>query len=99
MKKGNFFHILGLNLKISYQIVSLFDMYIDMGKRLAGNQDRRSPIIEDPLNSPNIYFFYILAHMSKPGFQIVSHCCTYVSIVMRAAFADISVPLVPLDFM
>ena len=46
-----FFHILGLNLKISYQIVSLFDMYIDMGERIAGKQDRPSPIVEDPLRS------------------------------------------------
>ena len=38
--ESNFFHILGLNLKISYQIVSLFDMYIDMGERIAGKQDR-----------------------------------------------------------
>ena len=36
--------------------------------------------------------------MKKTGFQIVSPCCTYVSIVMRAAFDDISVALVPLDF-
>ena len=28
--------------------------------------------------------------------QIVSPCCTYVSIVMRAAFADISVALITL---
>ena len=28
----------------------------------------------------------------KAGFQIVSPCCTYVSIVMRAAFDDILVP-------
>ena len=28
----------------------------------------------------------------KTGFQIVSPCCTYVSIVMSAAFDDISVP-------
>ena len=34
-----FFHILGLNLKISYQIVSLCDMYIDMGERIDGKQD------------------------------------------------------------
>ena len=46
------FHILGLNLKISYQIVSLFDMYIDMGERIAGKPDRPSPIIEDPLRAP-----------------------------------------------
>ena len=43
---------MGLNLKISYHIVSLFDMYIDMGERLAGKQDRPSLIIEDPLRDP-----------------------------------------------
>ena len=47
-----FFHILGLNLKISYQIVSLFDMYMDMGERIAGKQDRSSLIIEDPPSGP-----------------------------------------------
>ena len=51
-KKVYFFHILGLNLKISYQIVSLFDMYIDLGERIAGKQDRPSLIIEDPLRAP-----------------------------------------------
>ena len=51
-KKVYFCHILGLNLKISYQIVSLFDMYIDMGERIAGKQDRPSLIIEDPLRAP-----------------------------------------------
>ena len=47
-----FFHIWGLNLKISNQIVSLFDMYMDMGERMAGKQDRPSLIIEDPLRAP-----------------------------------------------
>ena len=89
---------------MSYQIASLFHMYIDMGERIAGKQDRFSLIIEDPpqgpQNTPKIYiFFYILAHKWKNGFQIVSPCCTYVSTVMRSAFADILVPLVPLDFM
>ena len=51
-KKYIFFHILGLNLKISYQIVSLFDMYMDMGERIAGKQYRASLIIEDPLRAP-----------------------------------------------
>ena len=53
-KKYIFFHILGLNLKFSYiyQIVSLFDMYMDMGERMAGKQDRPSLIIEDPLRAP-----------------------------------------------
>ena len=49
MKKNSFFiHILGLNLKLSYHIASLFDMYIDMGERIAGKQDRPSLIIEGP---------------------------------------------------
>ena len=51
-----FFHTLDLNLKIAYQIVSLFDMYIDMGERIAGKQDRPSLIMktppQGPLNSP-----------------------------------------------
>ena len=51
-KKYNFFHILGINLKISYQIASLFHMYIDMGERIAGKQDRPSLIIEDSLRAP-----------------------------------------------
>ena len=51
-KKYIFCHILGLNLKISYQIVSLFDMYIDMGESIAGKQDMPSLLIEDPLRAP-----------------------------------------------
>ena len=51
-KKYLFFHILGLNLKHSYQIVSLFDMYMDMGERIAGKQDKLSLIIEGPLRAP-----------------------------------------------
>ena len=55
MKKSIFcLHILGLNLKNSYQIASLFHMYIDMGERIDGKQDRPSMIIEDPLRSPKI---------------------------------------------
>ena len=55
MKKSIFFlHILGLNLKMSYQIASLFHMYIDMGERIAGKQDRFNLIIEDPLGAPKI---------------------------------------------
>ena len=44
MKQKN--HILDLNLKSSYQIASFFHMYIDMGERIAGKQDRPSLIIE-----------------------------------------------------
>ena len=90
---------------MSYQIASLFHMYIDMGERIAGKQDRFSLIIEDPLRAPKIppkythILAHILAHKWKNGFQIVSPCCKYVSTVMRYAFADILVPLVPLDFM
>ena len=60
-KKVLFVHILGLNLKMSYQIASLFHMYIDMGERIAGKQDRFSLIIEDPLRAPKIppkYIFF-----------------------------------------
>ena len=52
MKKLFCFHILGLNLKLSYQIASLCDMYIDMDERIAGKQDRPSLIIEDPSGPP-----------------------------------------------
>ena len=54
------FHILGLTLTNSYLIVSLFDMYMDMGERIAGKQDRPSAITEDPLK--------------KTDFQIDSPC-------------------------
>ena len=37
---------------MSYQIASLFHMYIDMGERIAGKQDRFSLIIEDPHQGP-----------------------------------------------
>ena len=53
-EKVYFFHILGLNLKISYHIASLFHMCKDMGERIAGEQDRHSLIIEDPLRAPKI---------------------------------------------
>ena len=57
---------MSLNLKMSYQIASLFHMYIDMGERIAGKQDRFSLIIEDPLMAPKIppkyKKNYILAH-------------------------------------
>ena len=62
--------------------------------------DVRAP--QDPPNMNKIYIdmgFYILAHVWKTAFQIISPYCTYVSIVMKAAFADISVPLIPLDCM
>ena len=73
-KKYYFFHILGLNLKISYQIASLFHMYIDMGERIAGKQDRSSLIIEDPLRAPkipqNIFFFTIWPINEKLVFKL-----------------------------
>ena len=93
MKKKNC-HILGLNIKMYYQIVSLFDMYIDMGERIAVKQDKCSHInAQGPLNSPKYVWTFWLIYA-----KFVSPCCTYVSIVMRSAFADISVPLVPMDF-
>ena len=43
---------------MSFQIASLFHMYIDMGERIAGRQDRFILIIECPLRAPKIYFFF-----------------------------------------
>ena len=61
MKKSIiFFHILGLNLSDSYQIACLFHMYIYMGERIAGKQDRPGLIIEDPLRAPKIAPKYTL---------------------------------------
>ena len=54
MKKSIIFSYFGFNLKMSYQIASLFHMYIDMGEWIAGKQDRFSLIIEDPLRAPKI---------------------------------------------
>ena len=42
MKKVKKIILFGLNLNISYQIASLFDMYIYMGERIAGKHDRPS---------------------------------------------------------
>ena len=73
-----------------------------MGERMTGKEDRPSLIIEDPLRAPQIAQNKkknILAHIWKTGFQIVSPCCAYVSTVVRSAFADIPVTLVPLDCM
>ena len=90
---------------MSYQIASLFHMYIDMGERIVGKQDRFSLIIEDALRAPKIppkYAFFftfwpINEKMFFKLFPLVVH--NYVSTVMRSAFADILVPLVPMDFM
>ena len=56
------FSYFGFKLKTnSYQIASLFHMYIDMDERIAGKQGKPSLIIEDPLKAPkiaqNILFF------------------------------------------
>ena len=96
-------YIFGLNLKISEQIASLFDMYIDIGERIAEKQDRPSLFIEDPPqgppNSPNYTLFFTFWPLYMKNW--FSNCfpllyINYVSTVMRSAFADI---LVPLDFM
>ena len=54
-------------MKKKMQIVSLFDMYIDMGEMIAGKQDMHNLIIEypplGPLNSPKYTFFNILARI------------------------------------
>ena len=58
MKKSIIFSYFGFKLKNVYQIASLFHMYIDMGERIAGKQDRPSLIIEDLLRAPKIYIFF-----------------------------------------
>ena len=50
-KRYIFFAYFGFK-QISYPIVSLFDMDIDMDERIAGKQDRPSLIIEGPLRDP-----------------------------------------------
>ena len=62
MKKIKILHILGLNLKISYQIASLFHMYINISKKITKKQNKPSVIIEDPLRDPKIapkYTFFL----------------------------------------
>ena len=91
-KKVYFFHILGLNLKISYQMASLFDVYIYIGERTSGKQDRPSLIIEHPLRAPqiaqNIHIFFtfglVYEKLDFKLFPLVVH---------------MSRPLLPLDFM
>ena len=58
---------------------------------------RFSLIIEDPQNIHFFTFWPINEKMVFKLFPLVVH--NYVSTVMRSAFADILVPLVPLDFM
>ena len=53
----------------------------------------RSP--QGPPNSPIYTFKKEFGQYMKNWFQIVSPCSTYVSTVMRSAFADISVPWYP----
>ena len=60
---------------MSYQIASLFHMYIDMGERIAGKQDRFSLIIEDPLRAPKIppkytFFSHFGPKMKKMVFKL-----------------------------
>ena len=57
-----FFIFWVLNLNLFYQMASSVDMYIDMGERIVGKQDRLSLIIEDPPqgppNSPKYTLFF-----------------------------------------
>ena len=60
---------------------------------LRDGRDQKFEYPQGPSN--NQKYIYILAHISRTGFQLFS--LTYVSIVMRYPFADILVPPVPLD--
>ena len=80
----------GFELKSCFTIASLFHMYIDMDERIAGEQDRQSQIIECPQGPSNSQIYIFVLHFSpyiKNWFSIVFPCCTYVSAVMRSAFA------------
>ena len=58
-----------------------------MGERITENQGKPSLVIEGPPRAPQIAKNI---HM-KNWFSIVFPCCTYISTVMRSAFADILV--------
>ena len=60
MKKNLFFSYFGFKLKNFLSDCFLIHMYIDMGERIAGEQDRPSLIIEDPLRAPKIAPKYTL---------------------------------------
>ena len=61
---------MALNLKHSYQIASLFHMYIDMGERIGGKQDRPNLIIEGPQNSQKYTFIsYAQIRVIKPKYS------------------------------
>ena len=86
-------HILDLNLNSSYQTASLFHiMYIDVGERITKPRRALS-------NSQKYIICLHFGPYMKNWFSIVFPCCTYVSTVMRSAFADILLTLVPLDLM
>ena len=60
MKKSIIFSYFGFKLKnVLSDCFLIFHMYIDMGERIAGKQDRFSLIIEDPLRAPKIPPKYI----------------------------------------
>ena len=98
---------------MSYQIASLFHMYIDMGERIAGKQDRFSLIIEDPLRAPKIppkYTFFSHYHgnhimtslVYSRLFTIVATTSDFTVMVGNYhgnRIRHLLVPLVPLDFM
>ena len=60
------FHRLRDNLKKPCRIASIFDMYIDIGERIAGKQDGPGSIIYGPPRAPRIAKntrLYIVAHI------------------------------------
>ena len=61
----------GFKFKMSYQMASLFDMYIDMCERIAGRQDRPSLIIEPPLRAPKYIIFTIWPINEKLVFKLI----------------------------
>ena len=104
--------IIGIHIDIGENIagykdrpIMIIGIHIDIGENIAGYKDRPIMIIAHPLspppptpNSPTYtYLFTLWPIYQKLVFKLFPPCCTYVSTVMRSAFADISVPLLPVE--
>ena len=94
-----FLHILDFNLKSSFQIASLFDMYISIWVR-GYLESKIGPVWslnapQAPPSSKKCIFYSHFALYMKNWLLIVFSCCAYVSTVMKCAFSDILVPQDP----
>ena len=92
------FHRSHDNLINPYRIASISYMYIDMGERIAGQQDGPGPIIYGPPGPPppqiakNTHFCILWPIYEKLGVILIP-CYTYVCSVMRCYCPEIFVHL------